>query len=81
MKIKITTPIAGTLFVYRPGDVVEHEEIEARRLVAAGHAHPADKNAPLTYPQKPKTSADAGELETAAGGDVETAEQEKPKKK
>ena len=38
MKIKILVPMAGVTYSYRPGDVVEHEDDDAKRLIAAGFA-------------------------------------------
>lgn len=51
-RIRLLTSIAGMEFSYGFNQVVDHEAVEAGRLVASGQAEYAD-DAPLTFPAKP----------------------------
>lgn len=43
MKVKMKTLAAGPEGLYRPGQVVEISEIQAKALIAAGYAEPVKK--------------------------------------
>lgn len=62
MKIKLLTSVAGRDFSYGTGDVVEWDEVDAERMIAAGLAEHAAPKRPAR--RKPAETADVTPAET-----------------
>ena len=53
MKVKALVSIAGE-YVVSPGDIIEMDDAEAKRHIAAGHVQPVRSAAPETATRKAK---------------------------